>query len=650
MAQEQAKKTDNFETFRVKKQQPRQRLSAVTKLMNNVEVVSRKIEEQNLVDPSRTLPHETAKMKPNFDDQQRQDYRNNSKQNRTRRKTQNELFAFGSKEDINYSQGGKNRLSNCKSASRVENNNFEQKSIDSIGDAADISLGREDSPLCPASSVLKDGTLFKDSKFKLGENLWRENIDKKSKNDHESQRSDNAKKSKLQKTRSLKVLDKKPFKSYNCYPNYLGFYFREIYRNTVKELYENSRLSNSQLYFNNNKFEDPDQLPKMYQKMIDDNKTHVTQSMQGLYYCNTVKKTDGYKKLKYELPRTNKTKLAIFDMDETLIHWIPDRVRKCKKHTKSSPGPKCAIWKEMKDNETDVLLDFKCSDGMDYLPVNIRPYIIECLLQVKKWYQVIVFTASKKQYADTILDFIDPNRELIEARWYRDSCYTTEEHVYIKDLRIFEDQWDLKDIVLIDNAVHSFGFQVNNGIPMLPFYDYKNDRDMIHTTHFLQTLSYEYDVRPLIRDTFWIEKLRQNEIIEAIEGVIEYAIEEIEDTVLEELERGKQPKQADGQTRSRSAPRSSINQKTTAETTKPSSHAAKIDDYQVDFSIREENEPRPTLTDLEITDDTDEHDGDVKPELQIVAKSLRKMPWKPSNMNRMQKESVVKSKPQTKSK
>lgn len=66
--------------------------------------------------------------------------------------------------------------------------------------------------------------------------------------------------------------------------------------------------------------------------------------------------------------------------------------------------------------ETDVLLKFTCEEGVDHLPVNIRPYIVETILQIKKWYQVIVFTASKKEYADTILDFIDPNGDLIEAR------------------------------------------------------------------------------------------------------------------------------------------------------------------------------------------------------------------------------------------
>ena len=73
-------------------------------------------------------------------------------------------------------------------------------------------------------------------------------------------------------------------------------------------------------------------------------------------------------------------------------------------------------------------------------------------------------------YADAVLDFIDPNHELIQMRLYRNHCHQTEENVYIKDLRIF-DEYDMKDIVIIDNAVYSFGFQLLNGIPIIPYYD-----------------------------------------------------------------------------------------------------------------------------------------------------------------------------------
>ena len=52
-------------------------------------------------------------------------------------------------------------------------------------------------------------------------------------------------------------------------------------------------------------------------------------------------------------------------------------------------------------------------------------------------FQVVVFTASHKAYADVVLDMLDPNNEIFELRLYRDSCIRTQDGVYIKDLRIF---------------------------------------------------------------------------------------------------------------------------------------------------------------------------------------------------------------------
>jgi CTD small phosphatase-like protein 2 len=44
---------------------------------------------------------------------------------------------------------------------------------------------------------------------------------------------------------------------------------------------------------------------------------------------------------------------------------------------------------------------------------NVRPFTRECLEMVNKFFEVVVFTASHKWYADVILDYIDPDKTLI---------------------------------------------------------------------------------------------------------------------------------------------------------------------------------------------------------------------------------------------
>ena len=68
------------------------------------------------------------------------------------------------------------------------------------------------------------------------------------------------------------------------------------------------------------------------------------------------------------------------------------------------------------------------------------------------------------------------------------------EEIYVKDLRIFNKIY-LKKIVIIDNSVLSFAFQIDNGIPILPFYNNKNDREMIILVNYLSHLSTVNDVR-----------------------------------------------------------------------------------------------------------------------------------------------------------
>jgi len=81
----------------------------------------------------------------------------------------------------------------------------------------------------------------------------------------------------------------------------------------------------------------------------------------------------------------------------------------------------------------------------------------------------IVLTASHSCYANVVLDYQDTHSQYISYRLFRDYCVATEEGMYIKDMRIFTNR-NLKDMVIGDNIMYSFGYQLENGIPIVPFY------------------------------------------------------------------------------------------------------------------------------------------------------------------------------------
>lgn len=124
----------------------------------------------------------------------------------------------------------------------------------------------------------------------------------------------------------------------------------------------------------------------------------------------------------------------------------------------------------------------------------------ECLIEAKKYFEVVAFTASVKNYGKAVLDYLDPENELFDHRFYRDSC-VFKDGVYIKDLRIFEGE-DLKNIILVDNAVYSMSYQLDNGIPIIPFYDDKGDDQLKKLELFMPILHQSKDVRNKIRKYF----------------------------------------------------------------------------------------------------------------------------------------------------
>lgn len=130
------------------------------------------------------------------------------------------------------------------------------------------------------------------------------------------------------------------------------------------------------------------------------------------------------------------------------------------------------------------------------------------LTEVNKYYEVAVFTASQKWYADVILDYIDPKGIFFQHRLYRESCIKATDNLYVKDLRIIANV-DLKDMILVDNAVWSFGVQLSNGIPIIPFKHDKTDEEFVYLKNFLLDFYHLDDLREPIRAAFSFEEMAE---------------------------------------------------------------------------------------------------------------------------------------------
>lgn len=179
----------------------------------------------------------------------------------------------------------------------------------------------------------------------------------------------------------------------------------------------------------------------------------------------------------------NKKRLAIFDLDETLIH--------------------CELNPEKASQTTiEVMLPNK---KVKSIGLNIRPHWKEEIMKIKKKYFLIIYTASHQSYADSVLNYLDPKKEIFDLRLYRNNCtiINFENKIYyIKDLRIFKDV-SLKDMVIIDNSVLSFAFHLENGIPILPYYSGEEEIEMENLSKLLLKLAEYDDIKTQLNE--WIE-------------------------------------------------------------------------------------------------------------------------------------------------
>ena len=66
---------------------------------------------------------------------------------------------------------------------------------------------------------------------------------------------------------------------------------------------------------------------------------------------------------------------------------------------------------------------------------------------------------------------------------------------------------------MVDNLVHSFGLQINNGVPILEFLDSKNDRELQAIEPLLIEASKQTDSRVYLE-----EKLSLKSVLDTPEG------------------------------------------------------------------------------------------------------------------------------------
>lgn len=136
-------------------------------------------------------------------------------------------------------------------------------------------------------------------------------------------------------------------------------------------------------------------------------------------------------------------KTLLLDLDETLVH---------------------SFFQPIHPYDYELQVPFENQQVSVY--VLVRPHVKEFLKEMSQYYEIVYFTASIQDYANQVLDLIDPEK-LGKHRLYRQACEIVDGS-YIKNLSLLNR--DLESTVIIDNSPIAYSMHPFNAIPIKSWY------------------------------------------------------------------------------------------------------------------------------------------------------------------------------------
>jgi len=167
--------------------------------------------------------------------------------------------------------------------------------------------------------------------------------------------------------------------------------------------------------------------------------------------------------------------VLVLDLDETLVHTTDRAV----------PSYDCRVEISSPVNQSKPRVFY----------VLKRPFLDLFLTQMSMHFEIVVFTASIRRYADAVIDLIDPNG-YIAKRCFRPDCTPKGAH-FVKDISKVSS--DLAKVVIVDNSPICYSNHPDNAVPIPAWFNDPDDTALLSLIPFLIALRSTKDVRSLLR-------------------------------------------------------------------------------------------------------------------------------------------------------
>ncbi|KAG9392416.1 NLI interacting factor-like phosphatase [Carpediemonas membranifera] len=186
---------------------------------------------------------------------------------------------------------------------------------------------------------------------------------------------------------------------------------------------------------------------------------------------STSKSRDSLGQLEPLFPFPPGRKCLVLDLDETLIQGSYENKKKAD-----------IVSHVLNEGTTTTVYAMK------------RPGLDDFLFNMARHYTLVLFTASKAEYADPILDKLDVHR-VLTRRLYRESC-TNSISGLTKDITMLaRGGLTMRDVVLLDNSQYCTRRFEQNSLLVDSWYGDQADTALYDITPFLIQLSWAADVR-----------------------------------------------------------------------------------------------------------------------------------------------------------
>jgi RNA polymerase II subunit A small phosphatase-like protein len=164
---------------------------------------------------------------------------------------------------------------------------------------------------------------------------------------------------------------------------------------------------------------------------------------------------------------------VVLDLDETLVH------------SKMDPPP----------DRFDFLVRPRIDGEIMNFYVQKRPGVDDLLAALGERFEVVVFTAGRREYASLVLDRLD-RKGVVAHALFRDACKEIDGK-YVKDLSGLGR--DLRRVLIVDDNPNAYGLQPENAIPIVPFTGDLGDRELGRLMEFLEGCDGVEDMREAVK-------------------------------------------------------------------------------------------------------------------------------------------------------